>query len=262
VWAASQAYAIGTIIRPVSDNTFYYKVSTAGTSGTTTPVWPTTELNTVSDGTVVWTAYYEPENVNGYTPLAILGNPNTGSPVPSVVLLGDSIMWGQNTASLSPWGNTDNYGFGVMALNNNFGYIDMAQSGAGVAAYNAGARIRKNILSEKCTHAITQYGVNDLRNSMALHTIQDYMRDMWASLANRGIKVYQTTITPMTDTTYVTPYNASFGLNPGNTTTYTNPYTGVTGLLSPTNCDRQVLNDWIRGMYTSYANGTPLNLTG
>lgn len=52
-WLASTAYALNTYLTP--GNGYVYKVTTAGTSGTTEPVWPTTVDATVTDGTVVWT---------------------------------------------------------------------------------------------------------------------------------------------------------------------------------------------------------------
>jgi hypothetical protein len=54
-WAASTAYALGDYVVPTTSNGFYYECTTAGTSGTTEPTWPTTAGATVTDGTVVWT---------------------------------------------------------------------------------------------------------------------------------------------------------------------------------------------------------------
>jgi hypothetical protein len=52
-WAASTAYALTD--QRMNENGFYYECTTAGTSGTTEPVWPTTIGATVTDGTAVWT---------------------------------------------------------------------------------------------------------------------------------------------------------------------------------------------------------------
>ncbi len=54
-WAASTPYLLGASVMPTTPNGYYYTVTTAGTSGTTQPVWPTTKGSTVTDGTVVWT---------------------------------------------------------------------------------------------------------------------------------------------------------------------------------------------------------------
>lgn len=56
-WAVATAYTLGQQVEPTTPNTYYYEVTTAGTShATTEPTWPTTPLGaTVSDGTVTWT---------------------------------------------------------------------------------------------------------------------------------------------------------------------------------------------------------------
>ncbi len=55
-WEASTAYALGESVEPVTPNTYRYEVTTAGTSGSSEPTWPTSAIgNTVVDGTVTWT---------------------------------------------------------------------------------------------------------------------------------------------------------------------------------------------------------------
>ena len=54
-WQSNTDYSLGTIVRPTTPNDHVYECTTAGTSGTTEPVWPTTEGATVQDGSVVWT---------------------------------------------------------------------------------------------------------------------------------------------------------------------------------------------------------------
>lgn len=54
-WLASTAYALGDYVVPTTENGYRYECTTAGTSGTTEPVWPTTIGATVTDGSVVWT---------------------------------------------------------------------------------------------------------------------------------------------------------------------------------------------------------------
>ena len=57
-WAAGTAYDLDDTARPAVDrNGFTYRCTTAGTSGASEPVWPTTAGETVNDGTAVWTAY-------------------------------------------------------------------------------------------------------------------------------------------------------------------------------------------------------------
>lgn len=62
-WAASTAYAatlagdrlVGDRVKPSTANGRWYACTTAGTSGASEPVWPSTIGATVSDGSVEWT---------------------------------------------------------------------------------------------------------------------------------------------------------------------------------------------------------------
>ncbi len=54
-WAASTAYTVGEYVLPATPNGHLYKCTTAGTSNSTAPAWPTTSGATIADGTVVWT---------------------------------------------------------------------------------------------------------------------------------------------------------------------------------------------------------------
>lgn len=51
-WATGVAYEIGDYIKPTVSNDYMYKVTVAGTTGGTEPVWSLTEGNVVTDGTV------------------------------------------------------------------------------------------------------------------------------------------------------------------------------------------------------------------
>ncbi len=52
-WAASTAYALGATIAP--GNGYWYKCTTAGTSGSAAPAFGAVVGGTTADGTVVWT---------------------------------------------------------------------------------------------------------------------------------------------------------------------------------------------------------------
>jgi len=54
-WAGSTSYAEGSKVVPTTQNGFYYHATTAGTSNSVEPSWPTTIGDTVVDGGVTWT---------------------------------------------------------------------------------------------------------------------------------------------------------------------------------------------------------------
>ena len=53
-WVASTAYSLGDVARPTAANGHLYQCTTAGTTGSGQPAWPTSG-GTVTDGTAVWT---------------------------------------------------------------------------------------------------------------------------------------------------------------------------------------------------------------
>ena len=53
-WAATTAEAVGALVRPATANGYLYVCTTAGTTGSTAPTWPTAVNATVTDGTVTW----------------------------------------------------------------------------------------------------------------------------------------------------------------------------------------------------------------
>lgn len=54
-WSATTAYVAGYNVRPTAANGLKYICTTAGTSGTIQPTWPTNTGGTVSDGAATWT---------------------------------------------------------------------------------------------------------------------------------------------------------------------------------------------------------------
>jgi hypothetical protein len=82
-WAATTAYSLNDERRPTQTNRngFRYRVTTAGTSGSSEPVWPDILTGTVTDGSVVWTCYevedtwYALRNISGTT-LTLDGAPS------------------------------------------------------------------------------------------------------------------------------------------------------------------------------------------
>ena len=68
-WRSGIAYPLNSVVVPsdstnnvsskILSNGFYYKCTTAGTSGTSLPTWLATTGATVSDNTITWTAMRE-----------------------------------------------------------------------------------------------------------------------------------------------------------------------------------------------------------
>ena len=56
-WAATTTYAVGALVVPAVSTKYYYKCTTAGTSGSSSPTFPTVIGSTVTDGSVVWTCF-------------------------------------------------------------------------------------------------------------------------------------------------------------------------------------------------------------
>lgn len=56
-WAASTAYSVGDFVESTDPaDLLLFECTTAGTSASTEPTWPTTAAGTVTDSTVTWTA--------------------------------------------------------------------------------------------------------------------------------------------------------------------------------------------------------------
>lgn len=64
-WKASTAYVVGQVVHPVTLNGYFYKCTTAGTSGGSEPTWGTTVGGTTSDNTAVWTCIAMGDLTNG-----------------------------------------------------------------------------------------------------------------------------------------------------------------------------------------------------
>lgn len=54
LWKAQTAYPLYAHVVPKTNNGYYYKCLTAGTSGASEPTWPVTSGATVTDGGVTW----------------------------------------------------------------------------------------------------------------------------------------------------------------------------------------------------------------
>ena len=74
-WAASTAFVVGDIRRATTDQAtgLWFRCTTAGTSASSEPAWPTDIGSTVTDNTCVWTAISSVyEDVSALAPSAII----------------------------------------------------------------------------------------------------------------------------------------------------------------------------------------------
>lgn len=55
VWTATAAELVGQYVTPKTSNGFFFKCTTAGSTGASEPTWPSVVGTTVTDGTVTWT---------------------------------------------------------------------------------------------------------------------------------------------------------------------------------------------------------------
>ena len=74
-WAASTAFAVGDIRRATTDQAsgLWFRCTTAGTSASSEPSWPTDIGSTITDNTCVWTAISSVfDDVSALAPSAII----------------------------------------------------------------------------------------------------------------------------------------------------------------------------------------------
>lgn len=169
-----------------------------------------------------------------YAPLAIYGTPLSKS-FEAIACIGDSISIGANHEAIAVDGHiAGEVGFmQIAAMRSNRGFVSIGMNGQTSEGFRQNKRFRRMALASKCNVAIVNYGTNDLAQQRTLASIQADLLDIWKALKLRGLKVYQTTITPRTTSTDAwatvanqTPINAHTA--GGNTS------------------QRSQLNDWIR----------------
>ncbi|WP_407538878.1 hypothetical protein Q0M94_11930 [Deinococcus radiomollis] len=128
VFQPSHVYNLNDLVTPTVANGHYYKVTTAGTSGSTEPTWPTTASGTVVSGTVTFT---EQGSTTGTTVIANTHASINGMLIDvylSAITGGNSEIFVAPSASL----NGDGYGAGRDGTNETllkFAYTLLAPSG-------------------------------------------------------------------------------------------------------------------------------------
>lgn len=175
-----------------------------------------------------------------YGPLAIYATP-TNPNFEVIACIGDSISVGANHEAISVDGHiAGEVGFmQIAAMRSNRGYITLGMNGQMSSGFTQDKRMRRMVLASKCDIAIVNYGTNDHAQQRPLAEIKANLADMWKALKLRGLRVYQTTITPRTTST-----------DGWKTTT---AQTAVNAQTAGGNgSQRSQLNDWIRSVPSQY----------
>lgn len=127
-----------------------------------------------------------------YSPMAVLGSTTTYKP--AVLIVGDSIASGQ--------GDTQELGFIVRALDSaKIPWMRVSMPGEASYGFKGLGRMYRAFMCKYATHAIIQYGVNDLNSFRTYEQFKADLQDIWNFLNQRGLKLYQTTLTPKTTST-------------------------------------------------------------
>lgn len=162
---------------------------------------------------------------NIYGPSVIIGYPEV--PGPAVYIAGDSIAFG--TGDNSGGDAQGCQGYIERALADKLPWCAGTRLGDLVGNFVSSNYKRMGAVTPYVTHCIMEYGRNDLSGGSTLATIQANLLAAWNIFSKRGIKVFQTTITPRTNSTDSWATTANQTLN-----------------TSGTEAIRVQLNDWIR----------------
>jgi hypothetical protein len=231
-------------------------VTTEATTASTTQYIPPGDLAyTSSPGWDFALDYTSPLTVgaagdpldSGVTTQSTLGN-GTAIPMPlaitglaasngATMLLGDSILLGIG----------DNYvdsyqpGWAVRAIPGTVPWWRAAKTGDEAGDFLSGGTLRLAIAA-RCSRVICDYGTNEVRDGNSLATIQANLVSVWAQAAQRGCKVWHTTITPQTTSTdsWASTANQTAASGFGASSVWAN------------------LNSWLRGGASYYFDGTSL----
>ncbi len=133
---------------------------------------------------------------------AVLGT--TSPPAKAVYIAGDSIAYGVNNNYTRPpfANNAVGYviqGLGCLLASPPYNWVNTPVIGTTIAERLTGIDPSHVSLMANCQAAICELGINDLGEGVA--AMQANYRAYWAMLAARGMSVWQTTITPQTDST-------------------------------------------------------------
>lgn len=180
--------------------TFTFTANSEGNNRSVTPTDATTS-GTISTG-----------NAEGaYGPFQILATMRT--PMSSIAVIGDSIAEGNGESGA---GDTNgNYGCIARGVNSVYPLLKLTRQTDRAQFCAATHRRRFALLTNRVSHVICQLGINDITNGRTVAQLQADYLTIWQALCDRGYKVYQTTLTPVTTSTdsWVTVLNQTVTAN-------------------------------------------------
>ena len=162
-------------------------------------------LNLADNTQAGGTAYSGGANGGCYAPCALIAA--QAVPAPSVLMIGDSLSWGQGDDSTGLSGTPSgdglgNYGPIQRALYaGGYGLGKMVRSG-GYARDVVGPNVRDRQFSPFASTAVVLLGTNDLSGTTpSLATMQGYLGEIWTAQAAMGLRVIGATLPPHTTST-------------------------------------------------------------
>lgn len=142
-WQSGTSYSVGDYVIPSVQNGHIYRCITAGNSGTAEPSWPTSDGDTVGDGTVEWEciangdlAFHEVEGI-GYT--------SGGQEILNKIISqaegvttfdGDNVVWANSTIT-ARYAVIYEVSTGVLLAYQDFGENKSSSSGSFEIQWNA-----------------------------------------------------------------------------------------------------------------------------
>ncbi len=185
------------------------------------------EITTGGDKTLATTDLPRFNTTAGYGPSAILGSVERAQP--AIAIIGDSIANG-NSGGDNPDGPTENLGYIARAIGDRYGFIRLTNPSDTLYSFTVDDKRRLRLLAGRVTHAICEHGINDVAMGRSVDQMRAKYVEQWSALAALGIKVFQCTLTPRTDS------------SDGHAT--------LEGQTPVRGCDpggvRQQINEWIR----------------
>lgn len=154
------------------------------------------EIGADGDKTLSTTGLPRPNTTAGYGPSAILGS--LGRKQPAIAILGDSIANG-NSGGDNPDGPAENLGYIARAINDRYGFIRLTNPSDTLYSFTVDNKRRMHLLEGRVTHAICEHGINDVTMGRTFEQMRAKYLEQWSALAARGIKVFQCTLTPRTE---------------------------------------------------------------